>query len=91
MSLDMMPQSTSLVSTIQFDIHDFKSGISESFMVEATEDNYEKVLQHRFTRNIQFTKEFRHQFEREMSIPVEFINPMFILAVYELKPHLFSM
>lgn len=65
-----------LISTIQFEIPE-----SGTFLIENTIENQEKVFSHRFTRQIHFIKTFDFQFEREMRMPVEFIEPLILIAV----------
>ena len=63
-----------LIETIAFEIVNFKEMTIEDFLIEGTELNYEKVLQHRFTRNIRLGKTFDFQFASEKNVPVEFIE-----------------
>ncbi len=63
-----------LVQAISFEIHNVKLNIHQEFLVEATEDNYEKVLQDRFTRQIQFVRVFDFEFAKKESIPLSFIE-----------------
>lgn len=69
-----------LIPTISFDITDFKTGVSEHYLVNASENNWEKIAAHHFTRNIEFGRTFDFQFENEMRMPVEMIDPRFIYA-----------
>jgi hypothetical protein len=63
-----------LVSVITFEIHDFNTSVSESFTMENTVENQEKVFGHRYTRNISFDKCFDFEFKRTEHVPVEFID-----------------
>jgi hypothetical protein len=63
-----------LIETIAFEIHNSKLGIHEEYLVESTEDNYEKILTNRFSRQIKFTKTFDFQFEKDENIPLSFIE-----------------
>lgn len=65
-----------LIPTISFDVHNFTTHQTESFLVEATEDNYELIAQQRFTRNIVISQMFDFQFARERKAPkfLEFGN-----------------
>ncbi|MFY3741619.1 MAG: hypothetical protein HMLIMOIP_002077 [Candidatus Nitrosomirales archaeon] len=79
-----------LIDTISFEIHDFTNHISEQFLVLNTEENYERVLSHRYTRNIKLGKTFSFQFEKEMSIPAEFIEMETWLRLINSDPELFA-
>ena len=63
-----------LVSTITFEIRNFNDGSFSEYLIANTPENQEKVFSHRFTRCIKFTETFSFQFEREMSMPIEFIE-----------------
>lgn len=65
-----------MVNTISFEIADFTNGTAEQFLIANTPENVEKVLGHRFTRDIKFAKTFDFQFEKEESVPFDFINPL---------------
>lgn len=71
----------SLIKTIEFEIHDFTNHVSEEFLIEFTEENYAAVLAHRFTRQIRIAKAFDFQFEKDMRMPVEFIDYRVWLAL----------
>lgn len=58
-----------LIETIAFELHNFKTGESEEFLIEDTELNYASVMRQRFTRNIKFAKVFDFQFEKERKAP----------------------
>ena len=77
-----------LIETITFDIHDFKNNTTEQFLVSATEENYEMILAHHFTRNIKFTQTFNFQFEKEMRMPIEMISEDTWMRMVELNPEL---
>lgn len=77
-----------LVPTISFEIHDFKNNVSEQFLVENTDENWEKILGHRYTRNIQITKTFAFQFEKEERAPVEFIEMATWMRLLTIHPEL---
>jgi len=62
------------IEAISFEIHNANLNYREDFLVEATEDNYDMILQHRFTRQIKFVKVFDFQFEKEEHTPVSFID-----------------
>ena len=85
-----------LIETIAFEIHDFTTNTSEQFLVENTDDNWEMILAHKFTRQIKAGKTFNFQFEKEMNIPAEMVsmdtwmrlfngNPEMVAAVAELE------
>ncbi len=63
-----------LISTISFDVHDFKNNISQSFIVENTIENLELIEGHRFTRAISFAKEFDFDFNRKSKMPTFMIE-----------------
>lgn len=63
-----------LTNVITFDIHDFTNHITESFVIENTLENQEKVFTHSFTRNIKFAEMFSFQYTKEMRMPIEFIK-----------------
>ncbi len=69
-----------LIPTIAFDITDFKTGVSEHYLVDNSEINWERIAAHHFTRNIEFGQTFDFQFEKEMRMPTEMIEPRFIYA-----------
>lgn len=62
-----------LAQVIKFDITDVKAQISNSYMVPNTPKYCDKVLQHRFTRNIEFTTEFAID-SPSYKFPVAFLN-----------------
>lgn len=78
-----------LISTITFEIHNFNTNISEIFMVENTIENQEKIFTHKYTRNIKFTKTFDFQFEKDVRIPVEFIEMDIWMRLLITQPELF--
>lgn len=65
-----------LIQAISFEIHNVKAQIHEEFLVEATDENYEMILRHRFTRQIQFVKAFDFEFAHKEHTPkfIEFGN-----------------
>lgn len=63
-----------LIQAISFEIHNAKFGIHDEFLVEATNENYEKVLQHRFTRQIRFVKTFDFEFAKKERTPLSFVE-----------------
>lgn len=79
-----------LNNVMTFDIHDFKTNITESYVVLNTEDNQEKVLTHRFTRNIQFSQMFSFQFDKEMRMPIEFIEMDTWMRIVTLNPDMLA-
>lgn len=79
-----------LIETITFDIHDFKSNITESFIVENTIANQEMILTHRYTRNIKFDRMFDFQFESEMRMPIEFVTDETWMRLINSNPELFA-
>lgn len=80
-----------LIKTITFEIHNFQTHISELFVVENTPEMQEKILTHRYTRNIQFDQMQDFQFRREMRIPSEFIDMNIWIRLLSEKPYLFEM
>lgn len=78
-----------LIPTITFEIHNFETHISEEFLVENTDENWEKILGHRYTRNIQITKTFEFQFEKDERMPVEFIEMATWMRLLTVNPELF--
>lgn len=80
----------SLIAAIRFDIHDFQNNTTEEFLIENTIENQEKVLGHRKTRNIRFEKVFSFQFDKEMAMPLEFINNSTWVAMVNANPELFA-
>ncbi len=62
------------ISTISFEIRDFRTGDFENFRVENTISNQEKILAHRCTRNIRFEPMFDFQFAKERHYPTEMID-----------------
>lgn len=58
-----------LVSTINFEIHNFTTHTSETFMVENTVENQEMIFTHSYTRNIKFMDMFDFEFARKNVIP----------------------
>lgn len=79
-----------MVQTISFDIFDFTTHTPESFLVEHTLENEEKVLTLRNSRNIQFTKTLDFQFKREMHIPLSFIKMDTWVRLLNTNPGLFA-
>lgn len=75
-----------LVSTITFEIRNFNDGSFSEYLIANTPENQEKVFSHRFTRCIKFTETFSFQFEREMSMPVEFIEMSTWVRMFETYP-----
>lgn len=69
------------ISTISFEIHNYNTQTFGEFLVENTIQNQEMIFSHRYTRNIQFGKTFDFQFEKEMSMPIEFIDMRILAAV----------
>lgn len=62
------------IHTIEFDIHNFETNVSEHFIIEDTDENYEFVMSHRYTRDIHFSKMFDFQFEKDECLPIELIS-----------------
>jgi hypothetical protein len=63
-----------LISTIEFAITDFNTGISTEFLIEDTIENEDKVMAHPFTRCINYTKTFDFEFAKKETMPLEFIE-----------------
>lgn len=70
-----------LISTISFEIRDFSTGEFEQFLVLNTIENQEMVFTHRFTRQIKIADMFEFQFNREMHMPIEFIDPRILCGI----------
>lgn len=75
-----------LINTIAFEIRNFNDGSFSEHLIENTLENQEKVFAHRFTRCIKFTQTFSFQFEREMSMPIEFIEMDTWVRMFEMYP-----
>ncbi len=69
-----------LTSAIAFEINIPRQGIKEEFLILNTEENYEKVLTHRNTRQIKFVEVDR--FNSVAKMPVEFIDPRILITVF---------
>jgi hypothetical protein len=65
-----------LLETITFEMHNFKTGVSEEFLVENTELHFAAIARQRFSRNIRFTQTFDFQFTKEYRAPkfIEFAD-----------------
>ncbi len=64
-----------LTQTIKFDIFDFNSQrFEEDFAIPYTDENFEMICRHKFTRNIRFEKEIAELSQNWMSFPLEFIQ-----------------
>ena len=79
-----------LINTISFEITYFRACTTESFLIENTLENQEKVFSHRYTRNIHFTQTFSFQFEKDMNMPVEFIEMNTWVAMVTANPDVFA-
>lgn len=63
-----------LIDIITFEITVPKLNYTDEFAVEATKENWEKVLEHRFTRNIGKTRVFDFEFPGIEHVPSDFIE-----------------
>lgn len=62
-----------LIPVIKFEITDFRKKTSEAYCILNTEDNWNKVASHKYTREIEFTNEMDVTFAHVMRIPQAFI------------------
>jgi hypothetical protein len=63
-----------LIPTIEFAITDFNTGISTDYVIADTIENEDRVMAHKYTRCINYTKTFDFEFARKEVIPPEFID-----------------
>ncbi len=59
---------------IKFEKGDYSTGAFQEFIVDNTPENWNLILSDRFSRNIRAEHMFDFQYEKEMSIPVEYID-----------------